>query len=186
MTRKYAKPGALLAMCVRAAMMISCLSLLAACSATGPLFSDATPIPPGKGRLYVFRPDVHAMSVVKAVFRVDAVPALELDNNGYSELDLAPGGHVIAHEWGKKLYTTDVLINKPVFRVVHVEAGKTSYVMLSSQAQARSSQGTLETNYSWQLIELDSADGRSRIATARYQAPLPPATPSTPSTPPAK
>jgi hypothetical protein len=43
----------------------------------------------GQGRLYVFRPDLRYMGLVRAEFRVDAVPAMQLDNNGYSFVDLS-------------------------------------------------------------------------------------------------
>ncbi len=169
MGMKSITSGEVLARYVRTISMMFCLSMLAACSATGPLFSEAGPISSGKGRLYVFRPDLRYMGVVRAEFRVDAVPAMQLDNNGYSFVDLTPGPHVVAQEWGKKFYTTGAIVNKPVFLAVNVEAGKSSYVMLSSQVQQHSDGVTREIRYGWRLSELSTAEGRRLIDQTRYQ-----------------
>jgi hypothetical protein len=67
------------------------------------------------------------------------------------------GGH--SAEWGKKFYTTGAIVNKPVFLAVNVEAGKSSYVMLSSQVQEHSDGVTREIRYGWRLSELSTAEG---------------------------
>ncbi|NUT62021.1 DUF2846 domain-containing protein [Herbaspirillum sp. C9C3] len=177
MIRNVASFNTLFATLRRLVIGFFCLQCLASCSATGPLFSDAGPVPVDKGRVYVYRPDLWAMGVVRALISVDGTPTFELDNNGYSVLDLTPGAHVFVHTWGKKFYTTDVVTGKPVTVTVDVKAGQTKYVILRSQANSRltdfSPTPTMRTQYSWQISEIANSIGQEEIAKTHYQAPLP-------------
>jgi len=155
-----------------------CVLFLTACSATGPLFTDAGQIPAGKGRVYVFRPHIHAMSVVKAQVSVDQNPVIELDDNGYTVIDLPPGSHEFTHSWGKKFYTTDAIINRPFSIFVPVSAGMTNYILLSSTANTSLTSlvplpfgilMSMKTEYAWAMYELPATVGREQIVTTRFQ-----------------
>lgn len=99
-------------------------SLLAACAAplppppVLPAFEGATPPAPGQARLYVFRPraEDQALHDEQPVLFVDGAPVTALPENGYADVQLPAGRHVLSFvppEGGSDLWRSTMTLRLP-------------------------------------------------------------------------
>src|SRR5690606_38780346 len=120
---------ALMSRTVTAALVAA--SLLAACAAplppppVLPAFEGATPPAPGQARLYVFRPraEDQALHDEQPVLFVDGAPVTALPENGYADVQLPAGRHVLSFvppEGGSDLWRSTMTLRLPPGSVHYV------------------------------------------------------------------
>jgi Protein of unknown function (DUF2846) len=141
---------------------------LTGCAASGPVFTPHQGIQPDQALLYVFRPDVHAMSVLAAEIEVDGKVQAQLENNGYMALPLAAGRHVVVQRWKAGLLGEKGLENKPISTTVDLAAGSVTYLRLGTQAAVDGpAAGKMVTQFRWELRKVSEADAAQEIAKCR-------------------
>jgi hypothetical protein len=63
------------------------------CTTIGPAYTPHPEVQSDQSLVYIYRPQVHALSGMTAVFTLDEVPVAKLENNGYVALLTKPGAH---------------------------------------------------------------------------------------------
>lgn len=149
----------------RALFAVVLSMLLAACTATGPKFTDA-PTADGKARVYIYR--VHqgwAYKGADSSFYIDGKNAIDLQTGGYSYVYLSPGRHDISQKW--PAYIDPFSAMRTVS--MEVQAGETHYVRFS--VTAPSLLGTTSAaDANWDLREASPAEAGKEISQMVFQS----------------
>lgn len=140
---------------------LSCIllvaTIVAGCSATGPIFQDAKTPMAGCGLVYVYRPDSFVFSARDAYFYINDVNVADVSNKGYTAFYLAAGDYQFKQKW-----PIDVPA-KAIEVPFTVAAGETHYFRFTTT----SGQGQLI----WALSHPDIKTGRSEISSQHFQEP---------------
>lgn len=139
--------------------------LLSACSATGPVFSPASPPNQDQALLYFYRPDAHALSARTLDVKLDAEPWVSLSNNSYAAKYVLPGKHTITTQWSQWLLDNSKL-QEPLQISMLMQAGKAYYIRLNSSATLTSYN---VTTIRWQLSVVPESEANSQIANTKSQ-----------------
>lgn len=139
--------------------------LLAACTATGPKFTDA-PAVDGKARVYIYR--VHqgwAYKGATSSFYIDGKNAIDLQTGGYSFIYLSPGRHEISQKWPAYVDPFSATTKLSL----EVQAGETRYVRFSVAAPSLLTT-TSAADASWDLREVPSAEALKELSQMVFQS----------------
>ena len=157
---------------IRYIKLVFIVCLLGGCVATGPLFTNAETIPPGKALVYIYRPHILALSAVTASFSVDEEPAANIRDSGYSPVFVTPGSHLIKHKWDVGILHESGLKDKPLRLMIDVTEGQTIYVRLRSDYSTRPSGVNEKTiMWHWQLEEIAAESARKEIVATHLERP---------------
>lgn len=107
--------------------LLFALTLLTACSATGPVFERMPPPQEGKALLYFYRPDTHAFSARVLNVSIDSTPWVKLNNNAYAVKYVSPGEHSITTQWSRWAFDDSKTLT-PLCETIEFKAGEIYYV----------------------------------------------------------
>jgi hypothetical protein len=131
------------------------------CTTIGPAYTPHPEVQSDQSLVYIYRPQVHALSGMTAVFTLDEVPVAKLENNGYVALLTKPGAHKLRHSWKAGLLADTKLESQTIEATVTLAPGSTSYIQLSSVASSQYQSsgtsyvaGTMHTNWRWGLRQV--------------------------------
>ncbi len=99
-------------------------AFVAGCAATGPQFQPVQYVEPETALVYLYRPSQFVGGGITPPVFVDNVKQFELPNNGYAEMRLSPGKHVIETRKDSNIFISDAVGSVEL----EVEAGETYYI----------------------------------------------------------
>ena len=101
---------------------------LSGCSASGPLYAPTVIASEGNASVYLYRPSRSEGYLIVPPVSVDGTELFELANNGYAELTLSPGRHLIeTKKDGNPIGPVDAVGSIEI----EVEAGREYYIRWS-------------------------------------------------------
>lgn len=150
-------------------LLLACaVSALAACAATGPLFTPSD-VPGGAALLYVYRPDSQALGGRTAAIEVDGRRAVGLKNNGYAVIRLAPGTYEITQRWDAWLGDRSELREARSRRIEFTPDSMTC-LRLTTQAVrdvGAGPAGGMGVSFAWQLMRVPVEDALPELSRTR-------------------
>lgn len=149
------------------------LLMLAACSASGPVYQAAPAAPEGKGIVYLYRPAGGPWGGRDTHFYINDVNVADLGNNAYTWFYLPEGSYTIRQRWSIDISAQSTEL--PVF----VKAGSVSYVRMGIRTGNISDvklMGIIPTNTKqidviWQLTAHSHDGAIDELEQCRFQAP---------------
>ena len=142
----------------------SALLLLAACAASGPVF---TPVPTpahGYAVVYVYRPDRAPVAEAPATFYIDNVRFASLWSNGYTFLHLPARDLTLRQDW-PMVKDAGATIRVPLA----LEAGATYYYRLDFKRVLGPKERGLRMEEQWTLQEVEPQLALQELQSARLE-----------------
>ena len=151
---------------MRVSALIFCAVLLSGCMiARGPDFTDA-PAPGNNNALvYIYWPANFVAAARTADIYIDDAQVASLNAGGYAYVYVSPGSHKFSEKWEFSIFAPESLIEPPIGLEAEVHAGETRYIRFST--------GVIPGAVVWHIEEAPPAEGRSELASERYQTKSP-------------
>lgn len=149
--------------------VLACMAFLglAACSQSGVMFSARPGPSTDAARVYVYRPEAHALAKGNAIIIVDGVKTTTLRNNGYALIPLSPGPHIITETWDMGFAGNKHLENKPISLKMDLAGGETAYVKLTSSADGTPIYDGIYMDFQWKLVRIRPQEAMPELRLCR-------------------
>ena len=141
--------------------------LLASCSASGPMYSNAPHLMQGESGVYIYRPSKPAGGA--AMISVDGVNLGKLRSNGYLYKKLAPGSHTIG------VVSKDTIFKKVIIpKQIDIKPGTTKYIQVVWKATGGTQtlgNGTIIVPlYDWGYQDVPDSYAKSVMRSLHYSS----------------
>ena len=141
--------------------------------AQGPGFSEAAPPAGDKALVYFYWPRAFASAARTADIYVDGKQVASINAGGYAYAYVSPEHHEFYQKWAFNPLlgnlVEDLLAPKSVGFYADLHPGETRYVRFMTGVGAPTAPNSV--TLTWGLHEVTPDEGRSEIATERYQKP---------------
>lgn len=147
-------------------VLMSLIFQLVACSAMGPIYTNAGPPKVGYGLVYIYRSDNLWMGGRDSYFYVNNENIVDLSNNGYTFFYLPEGEYTIVQKWPIDV-PDDGFAEK-----LQIKSGDTVYFRLSPESNYDPNAGMLGLGngaISWNFTHVSASTGNVEMESTRYQ-----------------